>query len=1427
MSQIYLKHINKLIVLAFLLLKGLSGFAVYYSSATSGDWNNASTWTPSGIPVSGDVVQIGSGHTITAGSDLNWNSGQITGSGKLVVNGNFTYSSSLAINFWSSAELVVNGNFSYQTGSYQIYNPQKITISGNLNINGDFVIGTSNNVYVGGNITANSLSISNGSINTVGDITLTSGNFTTTYPVTVGGKLDVYGNIEINGGTTTVTSDCTTHTGYVHTNNNATLSIGGNLNSHLGVETNANSILSVLKDVTITSGDFKNNSTQTIFVGENLSVPGYVELNTGDVTVNGNLTTGSYININNGKKLSVDKNVTANSYVQVNLGTLDINGNLTINSGDLSLNNTGALVVVDGDLTKSGNINLNNGNLIVGNNFNSNGGISNMYNSAAFYVFGTIQASGSQAGCTNSCFPNDLPCPSCQIKSGTQWVSQSTPPGTVYISYNPTPSWWTNHLDNMGQTVGPANICPSSSSTFKVPAVTTDAGDMASNIFEWAVYGGTITGFNGTSISTHSGTVSGHTASFQSVHGISGTTEYTLNVQWESTSFSGAYVAVRQTSEYSCSDGKWSVYKINLQDITAPTGSSAQSFCEGATVANLSATGSNIKWYTTSSGGSALASSTLLTSGTYYGSQTVSGCESIDRFAVSVTILATNTVGPASSSPIVCVNTAITPITHTTTGATGIGSATGLPTGVSASWASNTITISGTPSVSGTFNYSIPLSGGCGTVTATGTITVDAQPTTASISTTKFNYVGTLTTNTLGGITPSTGNGVWSITNGGTGTFSAQTNGNSTFTAGSTGTYVIRWTITNGTCSNFAEVTIHFYNETTWNGSASTAWANVLNWTPNEIPDGSNSILVPLTTNNPVISGSSPANDVSISGHLNIKDGATLTLEAGPVLKLNATANASTLNGSKIIIKSDGSYINLSTSSPTLKMERLLTGVKGWRMVSSPVSTTYSDMFKAPLVTQGFTGSTYPSKQPNLLLWNEIDAGTSLQSWRNPGGYTSAIPAGEGHFHYIFNGAGITEGGTYSDVLPQTMTVTGNENALGGHSFSLTYTLRDLSNQSSGNYTDRNIADQGWNLKGNPTASTLDWDLASGWTKTNIDNTIYIWDPSANGGNGEYLTWNGISGTLGNGRIAPFQAFWVHANTNSPGLSFTNLAKSTTNGNFLKTASIDNSVIVPITLSGEGMETTSILLLSENGVTGPDTWDGYRLEPMSDSWLALYMRSSLSYNEPLVINDLPLSIDNEYIPLYVDAQKDGQKIGGSFTIQWEIPKNWPEELSLQLMDHTQKKAISMLQFNEYKFDQVATKNAVIEAINPLDVPTQLIKYNNTENKLKTTESLPFSIVIGRNTTDPVYQDKVPVLFTNYPNPFSESTTIRFSLPDTAPVQIDIFDVYGRLLETPFKGSLPSGIHNIDWTPATNVSGILFIRLTSNKTVLSVKALKKR
>jgi hypothetical protein len=108
------------------------------------------------------------------------------------------------------------------------------------------------------------------------------------------------------------------------------------------------------------------------------------------------------------------------------------------------------------------------------------------------------------------------------------------------------------------------------------------------------------------------------------------------------------------------------------------------------------------------------------------GSIGVVSTNSISSNTITATISTSKTVNAASSIPTLCSNTALTNITHTTTGATGIGTATGLPAGVTAAFASNTITISGTPTASGTFNYTIPLTGGCGSVNATGTIIVNA-----------------------------------------------------------------------------------------------------------------------------------------------------------------------------------------------------------------------------------------------------------------------------------------------------------------------------------------------------------------------------------------------------------------------------------------------------------------------------------------------------------------------------------------------------------------------------------------------------------------------------------------------------------------------------------------------------------------------------
>jgi len=80
----------------------------------------------------------------------------------------------------------------------------------------------------------------------------------------------------------------------------------------------------------------------------------------------------------------------------------------------------------------------------------------------------------------------------------------------------------------------------------------------------------------------------------------------------------------------------------------APTGAASQTLCAGATINQLSATGTAVQWYATSTGGAPLATNTVLVNGsTYYATQTVNGLESTNRLAVTVTL---NTIPPTPTT---------------------------------------------------------------------------------------------------------------------------------------------------------------------------------------------------------------------------------------------------------------------------------------------------------------------------------------------------------------------------------------------------------------------------------------------------------------------------------------------------------------------------------------------------------------------------------------------------------------------------------------------------------------------------------------------------------------------------------------------------------------------------------------------------------
>ena len=92
------------------------------------------------------------------------------------------------------------------------------------------------------------------------------------------------------------------------------------------------------------------------------------------------------------------------------------------------------------------------------------------------------------------------------------------------------------------------------------------------------------------------------------------------------------------------------VISVTVITIAAPT-ASAQTFCNAATIENLVATGTNLKWYTTATGGSPLSTTTALATSTYYVSQTLNSCESV---RTAVTINVNITLVPTASAQTFC-----------------------------------------------------------------------------------------------------------------------------------------------------------------------------------------------------------------------------------------------------------------------------------------------------------------------------------------------------------------------------------------------------------------------------------------------------------------------------------------------------------------------------------------------------------------------------------------------------------------------------------------------------------------------------------------------------------------------------------------------------------------------------------------------------
>ena len=226
---------------------------------------------------------------------------------------------------------------------------------------------------------------------------------------------------------------------------------------------------------------------------------------------------------------------------------------------------------------------------------------------------------------------------------------------------------------------------------------------------------------------------------------------------------------------------------------------------------------------------------------------------------------------------------------------------------------------------------------------------------------------------------------------------------------------------------------------------------------------------------------------VSISDQITVtaaETGNAVTINSGGLLIISPnhslTVTESLINSdpSRLVVQADNSGygslaldVNANTTQATV--ESYISGGR-WHFISSPVSDAQSGMFTGHYL-QKHNESTNAYTDVTSLS-EPLTAMKGFALWGDASGFTTQY---------------VGQLNTLSQSINLTRSGSGN------------------------NY--------GWNLVGNPYPCSIDWDAVNGWTKTNINNAIYI---ENNGGWATYIDNAGANG--GSHFIAPGQGFFVN-----------------------------------------------------------------------------------------------------------------------------------------------------------------------------------------------------------------------------------------------------------------------------------------------------------
>lgn len=403
----------------------------------------------------------------------------------------------------------------------------------------------------------------------------------------------------------------------------------------------------------------------------------------------------------------------------------------------------------------------------------------------------------------------------------------------------------------------------------------------------------------------------------------------------------------------------------------------------------------------------------------------------------------------------------------------------------------------------------------------------------------------------------------------------------------------------------------------------------------------------------------------------------------------NATVRSAVKIASGLKIKagtlnSDGNITLLSSASKTANLQRIETNgniigdvhvqrhipVVGrvYRYFSVPVEgITVADIQAYTPVTGEFTGtSTGPglTTNPSMFRYDETQGGWI--PFPPPGSSNQVeLERGVGYSIFLRNG-----------TAPQNAVYTGNP-----YQGNIPFTLTGGTGGG---------ANDGWNLLGNPYASTIVWNNTN-WSRSGLGSTISVRDNSLPGGGGfQYWDANTGTGSLPGGKIAPGQSFWVQAINASPSLTITEAAKVDDQAILYREGPQSTEYFTVRVNQGEKTDPAFIVLTGN----GTDSFDA-ELDALKQQ-NSFYNFSSLSEdNISLAINNMSESFCSKVIKLNIQ-----DALPGDYTISFENTDALSNVKSLTLTDHFTGSVTEVLAGTIYSFqittDPASTGNSRFE-----------------------------------------------------------------------------------------------------------------------------------